>query len=99
MFPNSLGKTIQAFVFLVICTSAVFGSCFAQSNNSHLIGEESVQSKNWYLLTLLEQNENARKILENDPKLTGSVQTKLIIIQQILDTATTFSNLLGERYS
>ncbi len=70
-------KTLTVIVVLIS------SFCFSQAQNSrpepkyHLIQSENVtQSKNYYLLTLFQENREIKKLLGEDPELTRIAQDK-----------------------
>ncbi|WP_448698958.1 YdcF family protein [Mucilaginibacter sp. AW1-3] len=68
-------------IYLILCFLAGGLQLFAQDNKPlqqyKLIGKGSVQAKNYYLLTLIQNNAGVRHLLENDPVLA-----KLLIAKQ-----------------
>ncbi len=64
----------------------------AQTNGSgyRLIGNGSVQAKNFYLLILLQQNDKVRHQLENDPVLARMAIAQNAAISKCLENCTAF---------
>jgi hypothetical protein len=74
--------------YLFILFNFVVLSTYGQSpdQNYKLIGENFVQSKNYYLLTLLQNIPAAKQLVSNDPELVKLTQTKLDNIKSSLTT-------------
>jgi DUF218 domain len=75
----------RLLVFLLTITAC--GSAWAQVSKAsyHLIGNGSVQAKNFYFLTLIQHNDKVRKLIENDPVLNNVVVLQNRSIKQSLE--------------
>jgi len=77
---------------LLICFIAISCGLKAQADhpNPHykLIGQGSVQSKNFYLLTLLEHNASVRHLLETDATLSGIAASRSAALKSSLTDCT-----------
>ena len=73
----SLGRS--KFLFLVILIlSVICNYSFSQSPNYKLVrGKNFVQSKNYYLLTLFEEQQDVKRLLSNDSVLKKIAKNKL----------------------
>lgn len=81
-----LGMPIKKVLLITFCVFLCTGLRAQQVNSRYLLkGNNYVQSKNYYLLTLLQGTPAVKKILENDPELSTLCTTKIAAIKQSLD--------------
>ncbi|MES2279238.1 MAG: YdcF family protein [Bacteroidota bacterium] len=76
----------KSFLLTLICC-VVFLPAYCQQANPfyHLKGNNFVQSKNYYLLTLLQTNPVVKKLLEADAELSKITATKIGAIKESLN--------------
>lgn len=76
----------KKYLFVLLSFTVLYS--YGQSPDPHykLIGENYVQTKNYYLLTLLQNNAAAKQLISNDPELIKLKQAKLDQIKQSLTT-------------
>ena len=79
-------------IFLLCCCMLAFYLPYAQKPDPAyklLTGSSFVQSKNYYLLTLLQENREAGKLVENDPALSSIAANKLAYLAASFKECTT----------
>ncbi len=79
-------------IALLLCFIAISSALSAQANHPNpqykLIGQGSVQAKNYYLLTLLEHNAAVKHLLETDAVLSGIAASKTTAFKSSLTDCT-----------
>ncbi|MDN5289384.1 MAG: hypothetical protein JWR38_5658 [Mucilaginibacter sp.] len=76
----------KKYLFILLSFTVLYSYGQSPDPNYKLIGENFVQTKNYYLLTLLQNNAAAKQLISNDPELTKLKQAKLDQIKQSLTT-------------
>jgi hypothetical protein len=68
---------LLTLVFTTLCCNSTFGQANTFNPMYKLVRNGDVQAKNFYLLTLFEQNRQVREIIEKDTVLTDLAQQKI----------------------
>lgn len=75
------------------------GTSFAQLTSTPKpyvwIGKGSVQAKNVYFLTLLQNNSGARRMLESDPVISGIARQKVAALRGALKSGKNYQEVIG----
>jgi hypothetical protein len=83
-FPYSFSKKNLLF-WLILIFSVFYNYSFSQSPQYKLVrGKSFVQSKNYYLLTLFEELQDAKQLLSNDSLLVKITKNKIDELSQSL---------------
>ena len=76
----------KKYLFIILSFTAFYTHGQSADPNYKLIGTNYVQTKNYYLLTLLENNAAAKQLVSNDAELVKLTQTRLDNIKSSLTT-------------
>ncbi|MFA6088052.1 YdcF family protein [Mucilaginibacter sp.] len=77
---------MKTFLLILVALILTTGEDFAQTSDPDphyklVTAGDWVKSKNYYLLTLFEQDKEVRALFKNDPELAGLTQAKLLALQ------------------
>ena len=76
----------KKYLFLLLSFTAFYTYGQSANQSYKLIGDNFIQTKNYYLLTLFQNNAVAKQLLANDPELTKLTQARLDNIKSSLTT-------------
>jgi len=76
----------KKYLIVLLCFTALYGYGQAPDPHYKMIGSNFIQTKNYYLLTLFQNNIAAKQLLSNDPELAKLTQTRLDNIKASLTT-------------
>jgi hypothetical protein len=76
----------KKYLFILLSFSAFYTYGQSADPNYKLIGDNIIQTKNYYLLTLLQNNAAAKQLVSNDAELVKLTQTRLDNIKSSLTT-------------
>jgi len=78
--------SFKKYLFLLLSFTVFYTYGQSADQNYKLIGSNFIQTKNYYLLTLFQNNVAAKQLLSNDPELTKLTQIRLDNIKLSLAT-------------
>ncbi|RFZ92753.1 YdcF family protein [Mucilaginibacter conchicola] len=81
-------KKLILFVSIVVLSFNAKAQFYGASASYKLVGNHWVESKNYYLLTLLQNDKQAKALLNADTELTALSKAKLAALQNAMKTCT-----------